>query len=462
MNIKLLDKYKNKKILIVGLGSGAFSYISVFKALNCSIKITDIRHIFDLNKEIKKLKKLLPDYDGSFGEYKKKDFLEADLIIYNSKVDSNLKELVDARKADKECCDEFSFPLKFLKQNLILVCGSYGKTTIVQMLDFALRKENIKVFSGGDSNNSLMNYFLQEEKADLLVLEVSPWNLKNLEKINAQIIIYPNIGDNYKDYGCASISDFMNLLFKPIKLSSKKTKYILNYADLYNHPYIKEITGEKYWYTRKSKAVLGVKDFQGVSFENRKIYGEFYGEHSFLVNETLVQGKESKENLLAAVTCCMCLSLSQETITYLINFFPGISHRLEFVALKNKVYFFNHSKAENMVEFTRAIQSMTGPLIVIAGGKEVEEDYSKFGEVLKNKVRTLILVGESKEIMNRFLSQYVESCFLVGSFDESVLIAYQKAKSGDKILLCPGCPSTDNFRDYDEKGKYYKKLITQL
>jgi UDP-N-acetylmuramoylalanine--D-glutamate ligase len=99
------------------------------------------------------------------------------------------------------------------------------------------------------------------------------------------------------------------------------------------------------------------------------------------------------------------------------------------------------------------------PVIV---GKEIEGlSFEKYFNVMMEKVRCLVLVGEVKESMNRVLGEATQT-FLVGSFDESVLLAYQKSRTGDTILLCPGNDSTDVFRDYEEKGNYYKKLIFQL
>ncbi len=466
MNYKVFDKYKNKKILIVGLSEVAFKYIELFQKLNCQIKITDIKHIFDLNKEIKKLKKLLSEQHSTvFGEHRLKDFLEADLIIHASRVDSQLKELQAARKEKIEVYDELSFPLKFLKEELILVGGSYGQTTIVEMIAFALRNDGKKVFSGGDQDNPLISYFLEEEKADYIVLEVSPWQLKHQSHFKTKLIVYPNVDDQYKKYGFNSIEEYMDLLFKPVLFSKEEDlKIVLSHHELFDHPMIKKIPGKKYWYTRKSLQVLNLeeKTFKGISFEERKIYSHLKGHATFLVNKTLIQGKENKENLLAAILVNLLLETSHVAIQKLIDFFPSIAHRLEFVVTKNKVSFFNHAKAENMEEFVKAIQAIQGSLIVIAGGKETEENFAPYGPVLKNKVRILILMGECKEVMNRFFADHVEACFLVGSFGEAVLVAYQKAKSGEKILLCPGAPSTDSFRDYKEKGKQYKKLIFQL
>ena len=114
-----------------------------------------------------------------------------------------------------------------------------------------------------------------------------------------------------------------------------------------------------------------------------------------------------------------------------------------------------------MDDLVASAQSFKKPVILIAGGKDTEQEYEKCGPRLKEQVRVLVLVGEAKEKMNRALGDYTQT-YLVGSFEESVLLAYQKSRTGDLIVLSPGNPATDVFRDYVERGNYYKKLIFQL
>ncbi len=115
-----------------------------------------------------------------------------------------------------------------------------------------------------------------------------------------------------------------------------------------------------------------------------------------------------------------------------------------------------------MEELKTSLEALKEGVILIAGGKEVEGiAFDKYMNIMREKVRVLVLVGEVKETMNRLLGDVTQT-YLVGSFDESVLLAYQKSRTGDTILLCPGNESTDVFRDYEEKGNYYKKLIFQL
>ena len=129
---------------------------------------------------------------------------------------------------------------------------------------------------------------------------------------------------------------------------------------------------------------------------------------------------------------------------------------------KNGVSFYNDSKATDMGEMVSSIKSFKQPVILIAGGKDIEElEYEELAADVIESSRVLVLVGESKERMNRALQEHGQT-YIVGSFEESILFAYQKSRTGDVILLSPGAPATDFFRDYEERGNYYKKLVYQL
>ena len=129
---------------------------------------------------------------------------------------------------------------------------------------------------------------------------------------------------------------------------------------------------------------------------------------------------------------------------------------------KNGVSFYNDSKAETMENLCESIKSFKGPVILIAGGKDVEDfDFEPYSEQLIDNTRVIVLVGECKERMNRALGEHNQT-FIVGSFEESVLFAYQKSRTGDTILLSPGNSASDFFRDYEERGNYFKKLVYQL
>jgi UDP-N-acetylmuramoylalanine--D-glutamate ligase len=105
--------------------------------------------------------------------------------------------------------------------------------------------------------------------------------------------------------------------------------------------------------------------------------------------------------------------------------------------------------------------SFLAPIILIAGGRDKDQDFTPLTDLVSKRVKNLILVGEAKEKINRAIGDFSET-FIVGTFEEAILIAYQKSRNGDVILLSPACASYDMFKSYEERGDYFKKLVAQL
>src|SRR5690606_4342092 len=175
-----MEKYKGKKVLIVGLGKTGFALINLFTQWGCQIRVTDIKPIFDLNKQVKRLKKIVPTPAMTFGEHKDEDFIEADFIIYSSSVDPNLPQLKVAKDHGREVYSDFAFAYKNCEKPIVAVCGSLGRTTIAHMIGYTLKLDKKNVFVGGTSEEPFINFLsLQnKEEIDYCVIEVSPQQLQ--------------------------------------------------------------------------------------------------------------------------------------------------------------------------------------------------------------------------------------------------------------------------------------------
>ena len=460
-----MERFRGKKVLIVGIGRTGFTLINFFNNLECQIRITDIKPIFDLNKSVKKLKKISPNPEMTFGEHRDEDFLEADVIVYASSVDPELPQIQLAKRNGKQVYSEFSLANTLCKKPIIAVCGSYGRTTVAHMIGFCLKLEGKQVFVGGTSETPFIELAMQPnyDELDYVVVEVSAVQQKGLENFHPQMVVFTNIGENYSDAHFKSIGEYIEVKLSVIKSLSPNDILVINFDELANNTFFRNAPCQKYWYSRKSFVKLGVlNEIQGTHFHNRRINCNINYHSDFVVSKMRIIGQNNRENLLAAISACKALNVTDKSIQTLIEKFPGIPHRLEFLMEKNGVCFYNDSKAENMKEMIESLGAFKQPVILIAGGKDNEDvEFEPFtADIIKNS-RVLVLVGECKERLNRALGEHPQT-FIVGSFEESVLFAYQKSRTGDVILLSPGNNSTDFFRDYEERGNYFKKLVYQL
>ncbi len=460
-----MNRFKNKKILIVGVGKTGFALINFFNKLDCSIRVTDIKPIFDLNKAIKKIKKINPTPGMTFGEHRNEDMLEADVIVYSSSIDPNLPQLELARRSGREVYSEFALANKLCRKPIIAVCGSHGRTTVAHMIGYTLKLDGKKVFVGGRSNSPFIQYSMlaDKEEIDYVVVEVSAVQMRSLKDFHPKMVVFTNIGESYPDKHFNSVGEYIETKLSIIKTLSPDDTLVVNFDTLSNNTFFRNAGCQTYWYSRRSFLKMGViNEIQGTHFHERRIHSNIHFHSEFIVSKMRIIGQENRENLLAAITACKALDVSDKSIQTCIEKFPGIPHRLEFLIEKNGVMFYNDSKAEKMPELVKSIGAFKKPVILIAGGKDDEEVlFDNFTSDMIKHSRILVLVGECKERLNRSLEQHPQT-YIVGSFEESILFAYQKSRTGDTIVLSPGNSSSDFFRDYEERGNYFKKLVYQL
>lgn len=459
-----MEKYRGKKVLIVGLGKTGFALINLFNQFGAQIRVTDIKPIFDLNKPVKKLKKIQPTPAMTLGEHKDEDFIEADVIVYSSSVNPNLPQLQKAREVGREVYSEFSFAYANCDKPVIAVCGSKGRTTVAHMIGFTLKLDKKNVFVGGTDLEPFCNYLVQpnKEEIDYVVVEVSPLQLQSLDNFHPVLAVYPNIEEKTVEGRFKTAGEYIENSLKVLRNLTPEDYLIVNFDKLSSNSILRNSQAQTFWYSRKSFVKMGViAEIQGTHFHEKRIHSNIHYHSEFKVSNMRIVGQSNRENLLAAITACKALKVSDTAIQECIQKFPGIPHRMEFVIEKSGVKFYNDAKSETMDDLSETLSNLKPPVILIAGGKDTEQNYEGYYDVIKDQVRLMVLVGECKENMNRIIGDATQT-FLVGSFDESILLAFQKSRTGDTIILCPGNEATDIFRDYDEKGNYFKKLIFQL
>ncbi len=460
-----MEKYKGKKVLVVGLGKTGFALINLFTQWGCEIKVTDMKPIFDLNKQVKRLKKINPTPTMTLGEHKDEDFIDAEIIVYSSSVDPNLPQLRVAREHGRAVYSDFAFAYENCHKPIVAVCGSHGRTITAHMIGYTLKLDKKNVFIGGTSEEPFINFLTMQgrDEVDYCVVEVSPQQLQTVESFKPILAVYPNLEEKNLLGRFKNSAEYLDTALKVAKNLGPENYLIVNFDKLASNSVLRSSQAQTFWYSRKSFVTMGViSEIQGTHFHDKRIHSNIHFHSEFKVTDMRIVGVNNRENLMAAITACKALRVSDSAIQQCIEKFPGIPHRLEFVVEKNGVRFYNDSKSETMDEMKVSLDAFKDQVILIAGGKEIEGlPFDKYANIIREKVRVLVLVGEVKETMNRVLGDVTQT-YLVGSFDESVLLAYQKSRTGDTILLCPGNDSTDVFRDFEEKGNYYKKLIFQL
>jgi len=174
-----------------------------------------------------------------------------------------------------------------------------------------------------------------------------------------------------------------------------------------------------------------------------------------------IEGTHNLENALAATAIAVICKVEPRIIAGVLRRFPGLPHRLEFVDDIGGVRFINDSKGTNVGAVARSLESLKGAVILIAGGRDKGGDYSILKDLIREKVKVLILLGEAKDKIKKALAG-TTSIKEVDSLEEAVKVSYSLAVRGETVLLSPACASFDMFKNFEERGRVFKEAVGQL
>ncbi len=458
-----LSELKDKKILVVGLGKTGVSLAKFLTKYEAIVTITDHKSKPELSAQLDQLEGYT-NIKFELGSHSPKTFLSQDLVILSPGVASHLKIFEYARQQGVKITGEFEFAAGFIKEPVAAVTGTNGKTTIARLCESMLKESGVDVWVGGSNENPITNYLLEEKKAKLVIAEVSGFMLEHCVNFNPANVVFCNLAENHLDR-YRSMEEYVNAKRKVFKNTNQATTSILNADDnavveLARDPSVQR--GRIFYFSRKpalEPQIMNIGGAVNIGDEIKVRTGPDI--ESFSVKNIKMKGKHSVENVMAALLLAREYGAQHDAIQRAIDNFIGLKHRLEYVRKVGGVLFYNDSKATNVHAVLRSLDCFDENVILIAGGKDTNLNYEPLRNLIKRKVKSLILVGEAKERINRDLGDFTET-YLIGTFEEAVLIAYQKSRIGDIVLLSPACSSFDMFDSYEERGDYFKEIVKKF
>ena len=289
-----------------------------------------------------------------------------------------------------------------------------------------------------------------------MVLEVSSFQLEKIQEFKPKISVVLNLSPNHLDrypnwesYAQAKLRIFEN--------QDQSDFVVLNYDDPNLREKAPEIKAPVLFFSAKQKLE------EGAYIKEGNLMVRFGGQEKMIINigQIGIKGPHNLYNSACASLISTILGIKRENIREALKDFKGVEHRLELVAEIAGVKFINDSKSTTVESIWYALQSFSTPIILIAGGKDKGGDFTKLKELVEEKVKLLILMGEAKEKIKKAvgdLTTTVEAQDLA----EAVGLAFKKSNTGDCVLLSPGCASFDMFLNFEERGKIFKQEVNKL
>ncbi|HTZ17699.1 MAG TPA: UDP-N-acetylmuramoyl-L-alanine--D-glutamate ligase [Dissulfurispiraceae bacterium] len=475
--------FYEKNITVVGLARSGVGAANLLARLGAKVTVTDRKGPQQLDEFIKALD---PGVSLALGSHPADIFESADIIVVSPGVPSDIEPLSVARTSGVRVIGELELAFQILRSGVtgaipefLAVTGTNGKSTTTALLNEMLRSGGIGTVLGGNIGNSLaaeIHDIIKSGRmnARYMVAELSSFQLETIEgfrpKGAAILNLTPDHLDRYHE---------MNAYIEAkcrIALNQEASDFLVLNADdpltgsIENIVSINKQKPAFFYFSRKRKV-------EGVYYENGKIFFNLPAGKLLQIGPGLqppdascvlepglfrIKGVHNVENGMAAALMACLAGCGIGGIKKALAEFPGLEHRLEFVRELGGVAYINDSKGTNVGAVLKSLEGFKEPVILIAGGRDKDSDFTLLRSLVKEKVKCMVLVGDAAGKMSKALCDVTE-CIMAGyDFKNAVAKASRAAAPGDVVLLSPACASFDMFSDFEDRGRQFKKLVAEL
>ena len=448
------DRYfhtlQGRKIVVLGLGVSNRPLVRLLLSYGCQVTGCDRTPREKLDAEVLELEQLgcrLQVGDGYL------DGLEADLVFRTPGMHPDIPALRQLREHGASVTSEMEVFFEVCPCNLIAVTGSDGKTTTTTLISEILKAAGHTVWLGGNIGTPLLPLCEKMQTSDYAVVELSSFQLMDMTR-SPQVAVVTNLAPNHLDVH-KDMDEYVDAKKNIFKFQSPEGRLVLNADNAITNAFTGNGTTVKF--SRQGQAYVQLRD--SVIFR---------GDTAVLdTADILLPGVHNIENYMAAIAAVENLA-DDETIRTVARTFGGVEHRIELVRIVNGVRYYNDSIASSPSRTIAGLNSFTQKVILIAGGYDKHIPYDVLGPYICRSVKTLVLGGAT----GAQIRAAVEGCqdYTPGSpeiiecadFTAAVRAAVTTAQEGDIVLMSPASAAFDQFKNFMERGNYFKQLIKEL
>ena len=447
----------NKKVLVVGSG---ISGIGAVTAL-CRIGAQPV--LFDANDKLERetiREKFAQgtEADIILGELPTEIAKEVSLVVLSPGVPTDTEFVDGFRKRGVSIWGEIELAYRVGKGCVIGITGTNGKTTTTTLVGEIMSAHCHDVDVVGNIGNPYTLTALDATKDTVTVAEISSFQLETVERFRPEVSAILNITPDHlnrhhtmENYAAAKEAIAAN--------QTKEQTCVLNYENEYTRAFGDRCPANVVWFSSARRLT------DGLYLDGEEICQAAGGKETRLMNihDMNLVGTCNVENVMAAIAITQVMGVPMETILSVVRQFKAVEHRIEFVATKRGVDYYNDSKGTNPDAAIQGIRAMCKPTVLIGGGYDKQSVYDEWIEAFDGKVKCLVLIGQTREKIADCAKEHgVENIVLADSFEEAFEVCVNQADEGDAVLLSPACASWGMFPNYEVRGKLFKDLVNQL
>ena len=443
---------QGKEVLVIGLGSSGQAAARLLAGRGARVTCVDENENEDLMKARGRLKK--DGIDVLLGCKKLPGKRRFDLAVLSPGVDPARPLVMEVAESGVPVIGELEAGFLFCRCPLVALTGTNGKTTTTELIDSVFRMNGKRSMAVGNIGLPLTEACLKSGEMDVLVVEVSSFQLETIRTFRPRVSLMMNITpdhfDRYSDleaYARAKARLWENQTAEDWAVMNSDSEVLL--ARLGLSP-------------RARRMRYGLAPSEEADFwcEGPLIFEKGRGQ-VFDLKESRLRGQHNAENVMACLAVAKTQGLDARRTLDAIRHYRPQPHRLETVRVRGGVEYVNDSKATNIHAMEKALTAFDRPILLIAGGKDKGFDFSTVTPRLKGRIKVCLLIGEMADRMNDLWKDHVE-CALAGTLEQAVRLAAKKAVSGDIVMLSPGCSSYDQFKNYEHRGQAFRDAVNKL
>lgn len=463
MNNTKLEEFnnslKNKRVAVIGLGVSNKPLIEYLYNLQAEITVFDNKEEKKIDAEIlKQLEKY--QINKSFGKNYLSKLKGFDIIFKSPSCRADLPEIEEEVKNGAKLTSEIELVLELSPSTIIGVTGSDGKTTTTSLI-YEILKNKYKCYLGGNIGIPLFTKISEMKPEDIVVLELSSFQLMQMKQ-SPHIAVVTNVTPNHLDIH-KSYEEYIEAKTNIFKNQKEEDLLILNYDNEITREFAKHANGKVILFSSKEKLSDGVIYHDNII----KVCENDLRRHVIKLKDTNLRGVHNAENICAAIAATSTLVSIEEQIEA-IKSFKGVEHRIEFIREIDGVKWYNDSIASSPTRTIAGLKSFSEEIVLIAGGYDKHLDYEPIAEPIIDKVKTLILMGQTSNkilgvVQNKIDEKGIKlPIYKVESLEEAIKKAKENARPGQVVLFSPASASFDMFKNFEERGKKFKELVKNI
>lgn len=453
-----LDEFKynvaGKNITVIGIGISNLPLIKYLVSLGANVTACDRRSAEDLGENYTELEKLGVKFNLGDGYLNN---LSGDMIFKTPGMRYDVPELLKAKENGSIVTSEMEVFFEVCPSHIIAVTGSDGKTTTTTLIHKMMTDAGYKTWLGGNIGNPLLTDTEKMKENDWVILELSSFQLHTMRK-SPEIAVITNISPNHLD---------MHKDYKEYIDAKKNIMLYQNEGDTLIVNADNQVTAD-----------IGKSANGAVKYFSRNGMADVYLDGNIIkrgiveilnIKDIKIPGMHNVENYMAAIAAVSGL-VSKDVIVNVAKTFGGVEHRIELVRTLDGVKYYNSSIDSSPNRTINTLRVFPNKVIMIAGGKDKGIPYDEIGPALAEHVKVLILIGATSDKIQEALDAEINKTgngkdievIRATSYENAVNTARSKAHDGDVVLLSPASTSFDMFRNFEERGNLFKKMVNEL